>query len=123
MLCLWNPRPWCWNKARPLPSWCFIAPSYVCFTLWRRRNSRWHGFSSLRRASRSTRGDRIGATSHPAKYKSVTAIVCGVPAAAVTMNTGRSDSPAGDQLMNRQRRGSCHSHPHCFFWFHFQVLS
>lgn len=65
MLCLWNPRPQCWNKARPLPSWCFIAPSYVCFTLWRRRNSRWHGFSSLRRASRSTRSDRIGATSTP----------------------------------------------------------
>lgn len=35
------------NEARPLPSWCCIAPSYVCFTLWHRGNSRWHGFASL----------------------------------------------------------------------------
>jgi len=28
-------RPRRWNKARPLPSRCFVAPSYVCFTLWR----------------------------------------------------------------------------------------
>lgn len=69
-----------WNEAWLLPSWCFIAPSYVCFTLWRRRNSRWHGFSSLRRTACGTLSGCAGATSHPAKYKRVAAIACGVPA-------------------------------------------
>lgn len=69
-----------WNEARPLPSWCFIAPSYVCFTLRRQRNSRWHGFSSFHHGAPGTLSVCDGATSHPAKHKRVTAIACGVPA-------------------------------------------
>lgn len=89
-----------WNKARPLPSWCFIAPSYVCFTLQCRRNSRWHGFS-LRRVARSTPSDCASATSRPAKYKHDAAITRSVP--AVTTSADTANSPAGGLASGRAR--------------------